>query len=287
MDLPAFSDRVSALAGRATPAERRVIDVFMAQRERSLYASAVEIAESAQASDATVIRTARKLGYQGLEELRAALAADLRRDLTIVERMSNELSRAGEGGHSALVAAAGTLRAALNGITALPDAQIDRVTTMLNNAQRVHVFGIGPSAFVAGYFAAQLVRLGFDARAITQTGLQCADDLLGLAAGDAVIALAYDRPYPEVTALFDRVRTLELHSALITSAGPRTPDDGADVIFRVPRGRSGGFGLHAGTMALLEGFLIAAARSDPERARRSLEALNASRQTLSGEGMSL
>ncbi len=198
--------------------------------------------------------------------------------------MANELEKAGGSGHAAISAASATFRASLDAIAA---GEIDALTGALCGARRVHVFGIGPSGFIAGYFAAQLARIGFDARAITQTGLQFADDLVGLRKGDMVVALAYDRPYPEVTAIFDRVRALGLRSVLITSTGPLVPDTRADQTLRVARGRAEGFGLHTATLALLEGLLIAVSAFDPDRVKRALDDLNQARRRLSGDTMGL
>ncbi|MGR3571940.1 MurR/RpiR family transcriptional regulator [Brevirhabdus sp.] len=285
MNAESFSDRVATLADDLTPAEARVIGYLTRNRETALHASAAGIAASAQTSDATVIRTARRLGYGGLDALRKGLAEDLRRDLTLADRMDSDLARAGEDG--ILTVATTTLRASLDAIDGLAGDDVAMATDILSRAARVHVFGIGPSGFIAGYFAAQLGRLGLDARAMTRTGVQCADDLIALRPGDAVIALAYDRPYPEVRALFDQVGALGLRSVLLSSTGTRLPDARATLTLRVPRGRTDGFGLHAGTLALLEGLLMALCAAEPARSATALRALNTARQALSGGGMDL
>ncbi|WP_461307490.1 MurR/RpiR family transcriptional regulator [Albidovulum sp.] len=280
-----LSARIAALAPEAPPAEARVLDWLARNRETALHASAARIATVVGTSDATVIRTARKLGYDGLDALRSALAEELRRDLSLTERMASDVRRAEEG--TALAVAADALRASLDAIERLDPDHIRQVAAEIGAARRVHVFGIGPSGFVAGYMAAQLARLGVDARALMRTGLQFADDLVGIGKGDVVLALAYDRPYPEVRALFDRAEALGLFSVLVTSAGTRLPDARARMTLRVPRGRVEGFGMHTGTLALLEGLLIAVSAADPERAAGALDALNAARRAISSDGMDL
>ncbi len=281
----ALSERIAALAPKASPVEARVLDWLARNRETALHAAAARIAAEAGTSDATVIRTARKLGYDGLGALRTALAEDLRRDLTLTERMASEVARA--TADSPLAATTSALRASLEAIERLDAADIAQVVKEIGKARRVHVFGIGPSGFVAGYMATQLARLGVDARSLTRTGLQFADDLVGIGPDDVVLALAYDRPYPEVRALFDRCVSLGLFSTLVTSAGTPRPDTRAGVTLRVPRGRVEGFGMHAGTLALLEALLIAVSAAEPERVAGALDALNAARQAISGGGMDL
>jgi DNA-binding MurR/RpiR family transcriptional regulator len=287
MNSPSFSRQLASSNSALTPAERKVIAYLGQHREAALVASAAEMARRIGTSDATIIRTARKLGFAGLEQMRQALAGDLRRDLSLSERVDNVLSRAGDGPGGALAQTLETLRATLEALEQTPEADLEQAVAALTGARRVHVFGIGPSGHLAGYFAAQLTRLGGDARELRNTGLQFADDLIGIGPGDAVLALAYDRPYREVTALFDHATALSLPAILVTSPGPVLPDFRARVVLRVARGRSDGFGLHAGTMALLEALLVACAARDPEGMHASLARFNRARRSLSGDGMGL
>ncbi len=282
-----FTQRLAAAPAGLTPGERRVIDYLANNREMALLASAADMAKQIGTSDATVIRTARKIGFSGLEELRRGLAGDLRRDLTLSERIANDL-RNTDGGVSGIVAQTiKTLQATLDALMTNASEDMESAMDVLTQAKRLQIFGIGPSGHLAGYFSAQMRRLGADARPLRQTGLQMADDLIGLQAGDAILALAYDRPYPEITALIDRAIALKLPVILITSPGPVLPDYRADIVLRVARGRADGFGLHAGTLALLEAILAGFAASLPEKARKALDSLNAARKAISGDGMGL
>ena len=282
-----FSQRMAAYDRTLTPAERRVIEYLARNREMALLASAADMAQQIGTSDATVIRTARKLGFSGLEEMRRGLAGDLRRDLTLSERIENDLRQTGGGVSNAVTQTVETLLATLDAMLAIPSDDLERAVDILALAQRVHIFGIGPSGHLASYFAAQMTRLGGDARPLRQTGIQLADDLIGVHEGDSILALAYDRPYREITALIDHALTLEVPVILVTSPGPILPDYRADIVLRVARGRADGFGLHAGTLALLEALLTAFASVHPNKARATLDALNAARKAISGDGLRL
>lgn len=286
MTEPSFSQRISDRATTLTATEQRVVDYLARNRESALFAPAMAIARAAGTSDATIIRTARKLGYGGLDALKRALASELRRELTPADRMANELVRSG-GSAAALSATVATVTASLDAVGATPSALFDRAVEILSRAVRLHVFGVGPSGHIAGYFVAQIARLGVDARAMRRTGLQFADDLIGVRPGDGVMALAHDRPYAEVTALFDAAAELGLPTVLVTSGGPRLPDGRAEVTLRAPRGRGDGFALNAGVVSLLESLLVALAASRPDAAGAALERLNAARRTMSGEGVGL
>lgn len=99
--------------------------------------------------------------------------------------------------------------------------------------------------------------------------------------------LAYERPNPEVTALFDRASDLSLASVLITSPGPTLPDYRAGITLRVARGSRDGIGLHAATLAAIEGLLVGCAGRKRDAVRASLDALNEARAKLSNRAMDL
>ncbi len=283
-----FAMHLAQADGNFTPAERRVIAFLVNNRETAIVASAAKIAKASGTSDATVIRTARRLGFAGLEALRHALAGDLRRDLTLAERIDNSLDRVGGAAAGALQQTVRVLRESLDQLEQTNiTADFNAALRLFSGAGRVLVFGIGPSGFIAGYFAEQLNRVGLESLALRNTGLQFADDLLRLHKGDTVIALAYDRPYPEITLLFDRAVALALPRILVTSPSPTLPDYRADVILRVARGQSDGFSLHAATLALMESLIVGYAEQNRTAVHDNLEQLNDARKHLAGDNLDL
>jgi len=283
-----FSDHLARANGRFTPAEQRVIDHLLGDRESAIMASASKIGAASGTSDATVIRTARHLGFSGLDGLRRALALDLRRDLSLAERLDNSLDEVATTSGAALGQMIKVLRGSLEKLETKRVAQaFEEALPIFCKPGRKLIFGIGPSGFIAGYFAEQLCRLGVEALALRNTGLQFADDLQKLRTGDTIVALAYGRAYPEITAIFDRAVALNLPSILITAPTPIIPDRRASVTLPVARGQSDGFSHHAATLALIEALIIGYAGQNRDSVRRSLEALNTARQGLAGDTSNL
>src|SRR5689334_16204858 len=70
-----YADRVAERGESLAPAERRVADLLLDLGPEATLLSAAALAEQLGTSDATVVRTAKALGYSGLAELRRALAA--------------------------------------------------------------------------------------------------------------------------------------------------------------------------------------------------------------------
>lgn len=283
----AFAERVRT-ADSLSPAERRVARYFADHREEVLLASAAELARRTEASDATVVRTAKALGFDGLDALRRSLAEELRRDLSPAGRVARTLADIGDDLDAAFEATLDLHIAAISELRhSVSPAQFRGVVDRVLAARRVAVFGIGPSSAMASYLATQLGRFGFEAVTLTETGLLLADRLLGLRHGDLLLVMAYGRVYPELRAVFDRADTLGIPRILMTDTlGPELSDR-ADLVLDIPRGRADTISLHTATLAFIETLLVGIASQRPAETLQSLQALNALREAVAGPDLSL
>ncbi len=289
MDPPAtFNDRLNACADRIRPAERRVARFFQENREEVLIASACALARQAGTSDATVVRTAKALGFSGMEELRRTLARELRENLSPAGRMVKTLSQVGDDPGSALDVTLDIHRTSLEGLRRdITPEHFQSAVGSITGARRVFIFGIGPSAAMADYFKVQLGRFGIDALSLTQTGLLLADDVRKFAQGDLLMIFAYNRVYQELNVLLDQADLQGLTRILFSDTlGPGLRDR-VDLVLRVARGRADLLSMHTATLALVEALLVGVAAKRPEETIASLESLNRVRTALAGKAMDL
>ena len=271
---------LAAARGRLTPAQQTVADYFGQAGPDTLVLSASEIAARLAVSDATVVRTAQALGYPGLPELRRALA-DFADEPTLAERLHRTLERS-DG-------VEGLLATSIEGLLASLDVLVQRVTPdafgrtvgLLAGARPLLWSGIGPSAPLADYATALSRRIGQPAATLTQSGIGAADDLLLVAPGAVVVALAYGHVHPHVAALVNRAAAVEVPVVLITDTlearlGPQVAET-----LTIWRGTPGFFSSHGPTLALLEALILGIAETDPARADRSLADLGDLRSQIS------
>jgi DNA-binding MurR/RpiR family transcriptional regulator len=283
-----FEERLAAGRQRLSPAEQQVARFFQDNRESVLVDSASALAERIGTSDATVVRTAKALGYAGLDALRQHLAAEIRLNLSPATRMARTLGQLGDDADSALGA---TLDIHIDALQRLrqdikPDlfhAAIDH----FNTASRVFIFGIGPSSAMADYFAIQLGRFGIESGSLTRTGLLFADDLLRLRRGDLAIVLAYGRVYREVETLLDHARRNGIATILLTDNLGSALRKRVDIVLPVARGRADKLSMHTATLGLIEALLVGIAAKRPAETLSSLGALNGLRAKLVGADMEL
>jgi DNA-binding MurR/RpiR family transcriptional regulator len=283
-----LDERVAASTAGLSPAEARVAQFFRDNRAEVMVASASALAAKIGTSDATVVRTAQALGYDGLDQLRRDLAQALRENLAPAARLARTLDTVGDDPDSAL---ATTLDVHARALAALrrdvTPALFHQAVDRLAGARRVVAFGIGPSSAIADYFAIQLARFGLEAAALRQTGLLLADELHRLRRGDVVVILAYGRVYRELAVVLDRAHALGLARILITDTLGDALRGRVDLVLPVPRGRADQLSMHATTLALIEALLVGIAARRPDSTVASLKALNDLRAQLAGDDVEL
>ena len=275
LDRPSLDQRLDDRFADLSPTEQRVARFFGEHREEVGFVSAIEIAQQLGTSDATVVRTAQRLGYTGLPELKRELLDALRSRATPALRLGRRLEQLADepsailddvlSWHVDLIEASRqTLR---------PDA-FARAIEIMHQADRTLTFGIGPSASLADYMTLKLERFGRQAGAITATGMGLADALLTMRRGDALVLMVYGRVNREVDVALERAREVGAPVILLTDTLAPELQGRFDVALEAPRGRSGDLGSVISTMVVLEALLLGLAKRDRAPSLAALESLN-------------
>ena len=267
-----LDERIAATRADLSPAELRVVEYIGREREEVAFLSAAEIARELATSDATVIRAAQSLGYAGLPELKAELQDALRSRATPVLRLGRSLEELSDDPVAILEHALANERQLVDDARAsLRPAEFVRALEVLDQAERVVAFGIGPNGAHAQYLAIRLVRLRRRAVAVSARGAGLADALLDLRKGDVVVAIAYEQAAVEVRAMFERARELKLRVVLITDSLGLALGDRLTISLSARRAGSGMYHQSGITIVILDALLMALA------ARRRASSLDAAR----------
>lgn len=276
-----FSDRYERRRDRLSPAFLRVAGYIDANRLAVLTSSAIEIARAVGTSDATVVRTVQALGFSGLQELRRELAASLGQRTTPADNLKRTLEDAEKQIDSVVEDLLDVYAAGLDVLRSSGFRDnLMKALSVLHDARRIFVFGIGPTAHIAAYFAARLRRKGKPQQVINRTGAELADQLLELAPGDAVVMLAYGSLYREANVTLTEARRLRLPVILISDSAQSELASRAHVVLAVPRGKNERFALHGATVFCLEMLLLGLAAGGSDRAFAALADLERLRRAL-------
>lgn len=276
-----YAERVAARSEELAPAERRVAEHLLDFGPEATLLSAAALAEQLGTSDATVVRTAKSLGYSGLAELRRALAAYGGDNPPLRERLHRTLEEA--PGDQLLAAAISHHLAALETLThnVSPQAFQDAVA-ILAGCDRVVWRGVGPSAHLAAYGQLITQRIGKSSAALVHTGTSFADELLTLAPDDAIVLFAYGRLQSHVRVLLERAEALAIPVVLVTDTLGRRLDASVDATLQSGRGAPGLFSSHGTTLVVIEALVLAIAATHQAESEASLTTLNELRAALLG-----
>jgi DNA-binding MurR/RpiR family transcriptional regulator len=253
---------------------------MLALGPNALVLSAAALARRFGTSDATIVRTAKALGYPSLAALRSDLAESatnpspderLRRTLTstspdhLLEQFVTDQVRALE-----------TL------IRNVDVREFDLAAETLAAAETVVWRGVGPSAELARYGELLTVRIGKPSSSFVKEGTSFADELLTLTYHSAVVLLAYGRVQSHVTALLDRASELALPVVLVTDTLGPTLSDQVTATLRSGRGTPGEFASHTATLTLIEALTLAIAARTRATTDAALTKLNDLRASIAG-----
>ena len=277
-----LQDLVRDKYSELTPAERSVADFLVRQPERIVFMSAAQLAAETRTSDATVIRTARSLGFAGLPELKHGIGGSLLQVVTPAERVAHRLRTVASEGTGALDVVFDEVRERLDEQQRrLDPAQFDAAVTAIAAAREVWVFGVGVSTVAAQYLAAKLNRAGRRAFAARSMGFAFADEVLRLEAGSVAVIFSPSRVFREVEVVLSTVKDLGATSILIADSLGAQGDESADIVLSSPLSMSGITGEVISELVVCDALVFGAARRGSDAATTASERLTAVRQQLS------
>jgi DNA-binding MurR/RpiR family transcriptional regulator len=272
-----LQDRITGRLALLTAAERKVAEYLRNHGPDAIFATAGQIAAAAGTSDATVVRTARSLGYSGLLELRHSLTRQVVRATAPAPPPGTEDSLLSHVFAEAAQRLADTLRLTT-------EAAFGTAVDTLAGAREVLAFGIGPSETVADYLALRLRRIGRRARATGATGFRLADDLLELASGDVVVLYSPSRLLAEIDVVLDHAAAVGARAVLVSdSLGPVFADR-VHVTLAAAHTPTGATGESLPSQVLTDALVLGVRAKDEARATERAELLTELRTELSQSG---
>lgn len=187
----ALAGKVRTLAPSLTRSMRRVAEAVASDPAGCAALTVTGLAERTGTSEATVVRTARVLGYPGYRDLRLALAGlaaqqqsgrapALTRDIAVDDSLTDVVAKLAYDEQQTLADTA----------AGLDTAQLEAAVTATAGARRVDVYGVGASGLVAQDLTQKLLRIGRVAHAHSDPHL-AVTNAVQLGAGDVAVAITH------------------------------------------------------------------------------------------------
>jgi DNA-binding MurR/RpiR family transcriptional regulator len=185
----------------------------------ALVSSAAQIAAAVGTSDATVVRTARALGYGGLPDLKRWLGVELTREVDPVVRFEESMQ-------SPAIRAAGPIGSVLASAEAAHEQlsfSITReilagATAIMAASSHVYSWGLGISGTAAGYATERLGRSGVVISTLDQSGFNLANRLITVRQGSSVLLFVPGRAHPDLLLLLKIANDKGIPSILVSNS---------------------------------------------------------------------
>lgn len=259
--------------GRAdlTPADRALVEVLLASPGDAMFMSVRELATRAGVHESSAVRLARKLGYDGYPALRRALQQSgvEQGPAGAARRMARSVAEA-EGGH-VLGALLAKEVAALHGVAEhVHQRQIEAAARALLKARRVFVWAQGNARILAQLMGSRLAAAGLDARNVSAEGRDLAERLVGLRAGDLLLAFAFRKLPPALPVLMQQADAVGADTLLVADLVGHRLADPPRLLLAAPRGEDSAFLTLTVPMLICNAIVLTLARIAPERSMQAL-----------------
>lgn len=277
----ALYDEIKGRLPDLPKAMRRVALYFVSNPLDVVAKSANDLALTLGTSDATVVRTAQALGFDGLAALKQLLADSLSASTPskafskVVGETQADMRRAIARSLDMQAKAIADMRESAAG------QSIAAVAQLLGARRRIVLFGQGQTGHITGYMGHLLRRHGRDVLLLRASGKALADELLQLDPQDGLLLLSYDRVYAEVRAAANEALRLGIPIVLVTGDARNELAQKCDQLVVLPRGETGGMAIHGATLVWLETLIVALAVASRQETSQALARLERIRCDLS------
>ena len=201
------------------------------------------LAEQAEVSTATVSRLAKKFGYSNFAKFKLELSSSYTESI----KQTVEL---------------------------LKIEELEQASTLLNQASKIYLFGVGASGTVCSDFYYKLNRIGKNCVYVQDSHVQMAS-IASASSKDLAIGISYSGLTKEVVAPLQFAKKQRVFTIAITGVGLNPLTQLGDLVFRVPKHeqevRVGAIDSRNNTLFLTDLLYLAMIQKDSEQLGRLLE----------------
>ncbi|MBW6425021.1 MurR/RpiR family transcriptional regulator [Rhizobium sp. XQZ8] len=171
-----------------------------------IFRSAEEIAGETGTSDATVIRTAKRLGFSGLPELKRLSSRVMAKTVPAADRLEHRFRATGDD----LSKVAGQMFTEACEVLSstkdeLDEAAVHSSVEMIEKADTVWCLGMGTSEIPARHCATSLSRVGVRTRFSGASSFALANELIDLRENDVIVMFHASREVPELKLAIEQI----------------------------------------------------------------------------------
>lgn len=151
------------------PMSKAIADFILAQPQRVMAMSVTELSEATGASQGSVVNFCQNLGLSGFQQLKLSLAQAV---VQPVQYIHEDLERSDDIETVCRKVFHGGIQALRDSMSVLEPKSIAAAVQLMRSAKRIEIYGIGSSAPIAEDAHYRMLRIGLDAKAVTDSHVQ-------------------------------------------------------------------------------------------------------------------
>lgn len=267
-----FQRLVEAHSGDLSRGDHALITAILADPASVAFMSAESLGTEAGVHAATVVRLAKKLGFDGYPAMREAIQDSVKQAFIPADRMVRSLGESPDG--SVLATVVGEEVRRLQQLPAfVSDNDLEEAAARLAAARRVVIHAHGHSSALGDLLVRRLRRSGLVVEQPGPSGRDIAESLVSLRAEDAVLGFALRSVPKALGPLLEHAGEVGATSIVIADTTGPTLRPRPDVLLAAPRGEQDRFLTLAIPMAICDALVLTLARTDGGRSLAALEYL--------------
>lgn len=255
-----------------TPVERRLAEYILANPHKISSMSVRELAEAGGASDASVLRFCKTLGYSGYR----SFIIDLTLAAADEKKSGNQYTdiRPGDSVETIIQNVFRSEKQALNDTKSVLDKkEVSTAVSLLRNSKTVHFFGTGASGLVCLDAQQKFRRIGIHCFAHTEAHDQITSAVL-LGEEDISVLFTYSGNTKEIQKVFQILKSQNCKTIIVTKFRKTNLLTGADAYLNVLTPevtmRSGAMGSRIAMLAIVDILLSSILSIDYEKYEHKL-----------------
>lgn len=207
---------------RLTPSQRRIMQHIVDNYEEAIFLTASQLAHSVGVSEATVVRLAQALGFDGYPGMQSKFREGLQNRLSTVTRLEHTVDHVRQVGDVLVKVLQEDIQNLSQTLRNLPIEVFEQAVTDIEKAKRIFVVGLRGAHAPALTLATYLRFLGKQAQLLMPGHGELWDILQGLEKTDLVIGISLPR-YTSVTVeILEHARSQRTRVGAITDS-PLSP----------------------------------------------------------------
>ncbi len=253
--------------------QRKVADYIMNNIDDVIYFPIARLMDSIGVSQATIVRFAQTLGYNGFNEFRDALFAYRRRYLSPEGRMRHSIEALDKDSPKYERITREEIAYLERAISSVDESVLNAAIDTICRAKTLYIFGLGADEHLACYLHFRLRRLKIRCQLVTSSGRNIFEHLLLLSSEDAAVVYGFLEPSVDFKRIMALLSDRKVSIILITDMQNPPVIRQADLVLHAERGERGTFPSPLVPLSIAHALIIGTADMLEDRAINALKYL--------------